>query len=68
MSTLATLTRPASRPDRSLDGKMVLPGDARYNDARRAWNLAVDQQPAAVAFPETAADVTAVMRRELISQ
>jgi hypothetical protein len=35
---------------------------------RRAWNLAVDQQPAAVAFPETAAGVTAVMRRELISQ
>jgi 3-dehydroquinate synthetase len=57
MSTLATLTRPASRPDHSLDGKVVLPGDARYNDARRAWNLAVDQQPAAVAFPETAAGV-----------
>ena len=68
MSTLATLTRPASRPDHSLDGKVVLPGDARRNDARRAWNLAIDQQPAAVAFPETAADATADRRRELISQ
>ena len=62
MPTLATLTRPASRPDHSLDGEVVLPGDARYNDARRAWNLAIDQQPAAVAFPETAADVTAAVR------
>ena len=62
MSTFATRTHPASRPDHSLDGKVVLPGDAGFDDARRAWNLAVDQQPAAVAFPESAADVTAAVR------
>ena len=36
--------------------------DPRWNEARVAWNLAVDQQPAAVALPESAADVMAVVR------
>jgi FAD/FMN-containing dehydrogenase len=30
-------------------------------EARQAWNLAVDQRPAAVAFPESAGDVVAVV-------
>jgi FAD/FMN-containing dehydrogenase len=41
---------------------IVLPHDSNWNDARRAWNLAVDQQPAAVALPESAEDVQAVVR------
>jgi FAD/FMN-containing dehydrogenase len=41
---------------------LVLPHDPEWNDARRAWNLAVDQQPAAVALPESAEDVAAVVR------
>jgi FAD/FMN-containing dehydrogenase len=41
---------------------LVLPHDPGWNDARRAWNLAVDQRPAAVAIPETAADAAAVVR------
>src|SRR6188472_1683858 len=41
---------------------VVLPHDPRWNEARLAWNLAVDQQPAAVALPESAADVAAVVR------
>ena len=41
---------------------LVLPHDPAWNEARLAWNLAVDQQPAAVALPETAEDVTAVVR------
>jgi hypothetical protein len=41
---------------------LVLPTDARFDEARRAWNLAVDQRPAAVVFPESAQDVsTAVL-------
>jgi hypothetical protein len=35
------------------------PVDPGWDDARRAWNLAVDQHPAAVALPESAADVMA---------
>ena len=44
-----------------LDGEIVVPGDAGWDDARQAWNLAVDQRPAAVALPESAADVVAVV-------
>jgi FAD/FMN-containing dehydrogenase len=41
---------------------IVLPHDPNWNQARLAWNLAADQQPAAVAFPESARDVSAIVR------
>ena len=41
---------------------IVLPHDPSWNQARLAWNLAADQQPAAVALPESADDVVAVVR------
>jgi FAD/FMN-containing dehydrogenase len=41
---------------------IVLPHDPSWNQARLAWNLSADQQPAAVALPESAADVQAVVR------
>lgn len=46
----------------ALAGKVVIPEDARFDEARRAWNLAVDQEPAAVVFPESAPDVAAAVR------
>jgi FAD binding domain len=45
----------------TLSGKIVLPEHARWAEARLAWNLAVDQQPAAVVFPQSAEDVAAVV-------
>ena len=42
-------------------GEVVLPGDDEWETARLAWNLAVDQRPAAVVLPETAEDVVAVV-------
>ena len=45
-----------------LVGKVVVPGDAGFDAARRAWNLAVDQRPSLVVFAETAADVVAAVR------
>jgi len=36
--------------------------DPGWDDARKAWNLTVDQHPAAVALPESAADVVAAVR------
>jgi FAD/FMN-containing dehydrogenase len=42
--------------------RVVLPGDARYDDARTPWNLAVDQRPAAVALPRTVEEVSRVIR------
>jgi UDP-N-acetylenolpyruvoylglucosamine reductase len=44
-----------------LQGDLVLPGDENWDEARQAWNLAVDQRPAAVALPETADDVVAIV-------
>ena len=44
-----------------LYGDVVGPDDAGWDEARRAWNLAIDQRPAAVAFPLTDADVVAVV-------
>ena len=41
---------------------ILMPGDPGWDDARRAWNLAVDQHPAAVALPESAHDVAAAVR------
>jgi FAD/FMN-containing dehydrogenase len=41
---------------------IVMPGDPGWDHARRAWNLAVDQHPAAVALPACAQDVAEVVR------
>src|SRR5271166_4343998 len=60
MSASSALT-PAFPPDRSLVGQVVLPDDERFDDARRAWNLAVDRRPAAVIFPESATEVAAAI-------
>src|SRR6185295_1659799 len=40
---------------------LVHPHDPGWDEARQAWNLAVDQQPAAVALPETVDDVVAAV-------
>jgi FAD binding domain/Berberine and berberine like len=44
-----------------LDGDAVAPGDVDWDEARLAWNLSVDQNPAAVVLPESAADVAATV-------
>jgi hypothetical protein len=44
-----------------LTGDYVTPGDSRWDEARLAWNLAVDQRPAAVALPETVEDIAHVV-------
>ena len=44
-----------------LTGELVLPGEPEWDDARRAWNLAVDQRPFAVALVESVEDVVAVV-------
>jgi FAD binding domain len=46
----------------SIAGRVATPGDADWDEARQAWNLAADQEPAAVAFAEGADDVAAVVR------
>jgi FAD/FMN-containing dehydrogenase len=38
-------------------GTVVAPGEESWDQARQAWNLAVDQQPALVALPRCTGDV-----------
>src|SRR4051794_28770377 len=45
-----------------LTGDYVTPEDSHWDEARLAWNLAVDQRPAAVAIPETVEDIVEVVR------
>jgi hypothetical protein len=44
-----------------LRDRVVGPQEPGWNEARRAWNLAIDQRPAAVAVPESAQEVVAVV-------
>jgi FAD/FMN-containing dehydrogenase len=43
-------------------GAVHLPGDPGYDSARMPWNVAVDQRPAAVAYPASAEEVAEVVR------
>jgi FAD/FMN-containing dehydrogenase len=46
----------------AMAGQVVAPGDAGWDEARQAWNLAADQRPALVAIPESIADVQEAVR------
>ncbi|MEU4789881.1 FAD-dependent oxidoreductase [Micromonospora tulbaghiae] len=53
----------APHPLRSaVRGRVLLPGDAGFDVAGRAWNLAVEQSPAAVVEAADANDVVALVR------
>jgi hypothetical protein len=47
--------------DGHLSGDVVLRGDDGWDVARQAWNLTVDQRPAAVVYPESADDIVATV-------
>lgn len=47
---------------RELKGPLVQPGNTGWDNVRRAWNLTVDQHPAAVVVASSAQDVAAVVR------
>lgn len=61
MNAVATLTsQPGTDAEslrRQISGDLHLPGEPGWDQARAAWNLAVDQQPAAVLLPENADDI-----------
>ena len=60
--TIESTANPAAAALRDLaDGRVFLPGDPRYDEVRIPWNVAVDQRPAAVALPQTAAEVSALV-------
>jgi FAD/FMN-containing dehydrogenase len=45
----------------ALPGKVVLPSDPGWDEARQPWALVVDQRPVAVVYPESAEDVVTVV-------
>jgi hypothetical protein len=47
--------------DLSIRGRVATSSDSDWDEARQAWNLAADQQPAAVALVESADDVVKVV-------
>ncbi len=62
MSTFSATTRSSTRLAPAVGDMIVLPVHAGYDAARLAWNLAVDQRPSAVMFPESAEDVATAVR------
>jgi len=60
--TIELTQSPAAALRGLIGGRVHLPGDPGYDAARLPWNVAVDQRPAAVAFPRTAAEVSTVVR------
>jgi FAD/FMN-containing dehydrogenase len=46
----------------AIAGEVFVPGEAGYDQARQAWNLAADQRPSVVVFTESAADVVQAVR------
>jgi FAD/FMN-containing dehydrogenase len=57
----AIMSAPFADLRRRLTGRIVLPGEADWDDARRAWNLHNDQHPGCVALCESVADVASVV-------
>ncbi len=47
---------------RALRGSLLLPGDESFDDARRPWNLAVEQHPLGVASPSDVDDLRTLLR------
>jgi FAD/FMN-containing dehydrogenase len=62
----AELTMPLGIPYASLaaqmQGRLVLPSDEGYDEARRIYNAMIDRRPAAIAFCESTADIAAAIR------
>jgi FAD/FMN-containing dehydrogenase len=46
----------------AISGEVFVPGEAGYDQARQAWNLAMDQRPAVVVVADSAADVAEAVR------
>ncbi len=45
-----------------VQGRVITPADLQYTAARQAWNLTVDQYPAAIVAAQEAADVVTAVR------
>jgi FAD binding domain len=63
MNTSETITPPSLETLKAMvAGDVFAPRDGSYDEARRAWDLAVDQRPAVVVYAESAVDVVRAVR------
>jgi len=46
----------------AMNGPVLVPGDAEFDDRRRVWNAAIDRSPSVIARCTSAADVAAAIR------
>ena len=59
---MLTIDHAVERLRERVRGTVVTPGDAQWDDARRAWNLALDQRPELVVQAAHAHDVVEAVR------
>lgn len=57
-----TRLEPIAQTQNSPVDLIAYPGDARYEAARQAWNLSIDQHPAATVMAQSSADIAAAVR------
>jgi len=63
MTTPNTAARRTTETLRAaVSGGVFVPGEAGYDEARQAWNLATDERPAVVVVAGSAADVVQAVR------
>ena len=48
--------------ERSLDGAIIQPADAPFDDARMIWNACIDRRPAIIARPMSSKDASEIVR------
>jgi FAD/FMN-containing dehydrogenase len=56
------MTSPVASLQDIMRGRVILPGEPGWDDARAAWNLSADQRPSAVVQAADADDIAAVLR------
>lgn len=61
MNTLSRNSDALQRLHAQFEGRIILPDDADYDDARKVWNGMIDKRPALIVRPKTSADVVAAV-------